>query len=99
MPSGPALYFQGSAILGGGAGSVFGDGLRCAGGTIVRLKVVQNVAGSSQYPAAGDVAVGARGLVAAPGSRVYQTWYRDSVAYCTASTFNLTNGVMVAWRP
>ena len=99
MPSGPALYFQGSAILGGGAGSVFGDGLRCAGGMIVRLKVVQNVAGSSQYPAGGDVSASVRGLVSVPGSRVYQTWYRDSAAYCTASTFNLTNGVMVAWRP
>jgi hypothetical protein len=31
--------------------------------------------------------------------RYYQLWYRDSVSYCTAATYNLTNGVQVQWMP
>jgi len=26
-------------------------------------------------------------------------WFRNSAAYCTASTFNLTNGLRVTWLP
>src|SRR4029079_17831326 len=33
-----ALFFQGTSPQTGGAGAVFGDGLRCANGTVVRLK-------------------------------------------------------------
>jgi|GEM_PF-5986206 len=53
MPDSAALYFQGTVMANGGAGSVFGDGLRCAGGTIVRLGIKLNVAGTSQFPAPG----------------------------------------------
>jgi hypothetical protein len=78
-------------------GAVFGDGLRCAGGTAVRLKTTTNVGGGSQYPQAGDPSVSTKGAVTAPGTRTYQVWYRNSAAFCTPSTFNLTNGVEVAW--
>ncbi len=33
------------------------------------------------------------------GNRTYQTWYRNAAAFCTASTFNLTNGTAIAWTP
>jgi hypothetical protein len=99
MPSSSALYFQGTTQLGGGAGASFGDGLRCASGTIIRLKTVTNVAGASQYPQAGDPSVSVKGMVAAPGTRTYQVWYRNAAAFCTVSTFNLTNGVEVSWGP
>jgi Tol biopolymer transport system component len=98
MPSSSALYFQGTATLGGGAGAVFGDGLRCAGGTITRLATKLNASGASRYPDVGDVPISIRGLVTA-GLRTYQLWYRNAAAYCTASTFNLTNGVSVTWTP
>jgi hypothetical protein len=91
------LYFQGTAQQAGGLGVAFGDGLRCAGGTIVRLKTLLNVAGASQYPQAGDPPVSVRGLVMAPGTRAYQVWYRNAAAFCTPDTFNLTNGVEVTW--
>ncbi len=97
MPNAPALYFQGTNQFAGGAGAAFGDGLRCAGGTIIRLKTVANVGGASQYPGAGDPSVSVRGLVAAPGLRTYQVWFRNAAEFCTPSTFNLTNGVEVAW--
>jgi hypothetical protein len=37
--------------------------------------------------------------VTAPGVRTYQAWYRNAAAFCTASTFNLTNGVQLTWGP
>ena len=37
MPSSSALYFQGTMELAGGLGTAFGDGLRCAGGSVIRL--------------------------------------------------------------
>ncbi len=97
MPDSSALYFQGTNQQAGGAGVVFGDGLRCAGGTVVRLKTVTNVAGASQYPQGGDPSVSVRGLVTTPGTRTYQIWYRNAAAFCTPSTFNLSNGVSVSW--
>src|SRR5690606_6997679 len=44
MPDSSALYFQGTNPIAWGAGAVFGDGLRCAGGAVVRLRTVENVA-------------------------------------------------------
>ncbi|MCY2959186.1 MAG: hypothetical protein NTY35_03390 [Planctomycetota bacterium] len=28
-----------------------------------------------------------------------QVWYRNAAAFCTASTFNLTNGLSAVWVP
>ena len=101
MTNAPALYFEGTMQLNGGAGAMFGDGLRCVGGTIVRLGIEANSSGSSHYPSAGDASVSVRGLVPpAGGTFTYQCWYRNAdPAFCTAATFNLTNGVQVAWTP
>jgi hypothetical protein len=99
MPNSSALYFQGTSTVNGGLGVVFGDGLRCAGGAIVRLGTQSNAGGSSQYPAAGDPPVSVRGLVSLPGTRTYQVWYRNAASFCTAATFNLTNGLSVSWEP
>jgi hypothetical protein len=97
MPDSTALYLQGSTQQNGGAGSVFGDGLRCVAGSIVRLGIKTNAGGASQYPSIGDPSVSLRGGIAAPGTRRYQVWYRNAAAFCTPSTFNLTNGVEVTW--
>ncbi len=97
MSNSGALYFQGTARVAAGAGAVFGDGLRCAGGAIVRLATKTNVAGASRFPAAGDPSLSVRGMVTTPGTRTYQVWYRNAAAFCTPSTFNLTNGLEVTW--
>jgi hypothetical protein len=97
MPNSSALFFQGTTRVNGGAGVVFGDGLRCAGGSIVRLKVVANAGGSSHYPQAGDPPVSVRGGVNVPGTRTYQVWYRNAASFCTPSTFNPTNGLEIQW--
>ena len=43
MPNSSALYFQGTTAQSGGLGVVFGDGLRCVGGTVIRLGTKANV--------------------------------------------------------
>jgi hypothetical protein len=97
MPSSSALYFQGTSAVAGGAGTAFGDGLRCAGGAVIRLGTKTNALGASQYPVAGDLPVSVRGAVTPGDTRVYQVWYRNAAPFCTPDTFNLTNGLAVAW--
>jgi len=100
MPDSSALYFQGTTQLGGGHGVVFGDGLRCTGGSLVRLRVKINVGGRSMYPEAGEVPISIAGSIPpGGGARNYQVWYRNAAAFCTASTFNLTNGLEIFWLP
>jgi hypothetical protein len=97
MPNSSALYFQGTTQQAAGAGAVFGDGLRCAGGTIIRLGTKTNVTGSSQYPEGADVLISVKGGLSAGNVRTYQVWYRNAAAFCTSATFNLSNGLEVQW--
>ncbi len=99
MPDSSVLYFQGTARLGGGLGVAFEDGLRCAGGTGMRLLMKTNVGGASQYPEIGDVPISIHGSNAPGTVRTYQAWYRNAADFCTPSTFNLTNGVEATWGP
>jgi len=98
MPNSACLYLQGSSLIGGGAGAVFGDGLRCAGGNVVRLGTENNVSGASAYPGVGDLSISVRGACAPGDVRVYQAWYRNSASFCTPDTFNLTNAWQVVWQ-
>jgi len=95
VPNGPALYFQGT----GQTSIAFGDGLLCAGVGIVRLGVVFATGNTSAYPSGALPLVHVQGLDVAGNLRTYQAWYRDAVVFCTASTFNLTNGIQLTWVP
>jgi hypothetical protein len=86
----------------------FGDGLRCAGGQLLRLATKTAVQGWARFPdfAAGDPSIQARaqslGAPIPPGAtRVYQTYYRDVAAsFCpppAGGAFNVTNGVRIVW--
>jgi hypothetical protein len=98
MPDSSALYFQGTARAAGGAGILFGDGLRCVAGTVVRLGTQTNAGGASQYPEPADLPVHVKGMIGAPGVRHYQCWYRNAnPTFCTPATFNLSNGMQVTW--
>ncbi len=99
MPNSSALYFQGTSQQSGGNGVAFGDGLRCAGGTVVRISTRANSAGTSSYPGVGEPNLSVKGLVTMPGTRTYQVWYRNAASFCTVSTFNLSNGLELAWAP
>jgi hypothetical protein len=95
MPTSSALYFQGTTTV----SAAFGDGLRCVGGSVIRLSTKFNDAnGASSYPGPGDAPISLRGLIPlVGGTRYYQAWYRNAASFCTASTFNLTNGLEIVW--
>jgi hypothetical protein len=94
-----ALFFQGTAQSGGGAGTIFGDGLRCAAGTVIRLGTEPvTAAGNSTHPGAGDPDISVSGAIPAGGAtRYYQIWYRNVAAFCTPNGWNLSNGLTVEW--
>ncbi len=99
VSSSVVLFFQGTAQTGGGMGSAFGDGLRCAGGSIVRLGTVQGVGGAAQFPGPNDPQLHTAGQITGAGAvRTYQVWYRNAAPFCTPSTFNLTNGLQLTWQ-
>ena len=103
VPDGPSLYFQATTVFGSGNGVTFGDGLRCAGGIVVRLGIVTSASNTSQYPTIlppTNVPISVRGSCAPGFVGTYQVWYRDSdPTYCMPATFNLTNGYQLAWVP
>jgi hypothetical protein len=72
MTSSTCLYIHGTSRATGGAGSAFGDGLRCAAGTVVRLGFATNAAGASRFPAVGGPALSAAGHARAGDVRHYQ---------------------------
>jgi len=84
-------------------GVVFGDGLRCATGTLKRLYTKNAVTGSSSAPTAGEYPITVRsellGDIILPGeSRYYQRYYRDNhPAFCNGLGFNVTNAVRIDW--
>ncbi|MBI5361893.1 MAG: prolyl oligopeptidase family serine peptidase [Planctomycetes bacterium] len=97
MPATAAcIFLQGDAPT----DVVFGDGVRCAGGTLLRLATRTSAAGASSYPGPGAPSVSTRGQVT-PGSgvvRSYQTYFRNAAAaFCPPATFNVTNGARVTW--
>jgi hypothetical protein len=97
MPNSSVLYFQGANVINGGAGVVFGDGVKCTSGPFVRLGTKSNVDGASVYPGAADPMLSVRGMITTAGTRHYQARYRNSAPFCTPDTFNYTSGVSVAW--
>jgi hypothetical protein len=89
------IFIQSAATSGG---TLFGDGLLCASGAILRLGAKTTVAGSATFPGPGDPPlVNVGGVSANGGTRYYQVLYRNSVAFCTSATFNMTNGVRLVW--
>jgi hypothetical protein len=96
LPGQPALLFVGTMAVNAGAGMPFGDGLRCAGGTVVRL--------GTETPDANGDAVWGPGLRAIGGwgagdTRFFQAWYRNPTGGPCATGFNLTNGMQVSFAP
>ena len=100
VPNTSLLFFQGTQQVNSGLGAGFGDGLRCAGGSVVRLKSRNAALNFAAYPAGGDAPVSVQGaLPLAGGTRHYQVWYRNAATFCTSATFNLSNGWSVTWTP
>lgn len=97
MPNGRTLYYQATHTPNGGAGQLFGDGLRCISGANVRLGTRVNANGASQYPQPGEPSISVRGMVSPGHVRFYQVQYTNQASFCTAATYNFTNGMQVTW--
>ena len=95
-PGKPGLYFQGDNLVSMGLGAMFGDGLRCAGGEVVRMQVVTaDFFGDSST----SVDVAQAGGVSAGEVKRYQLWYRNPGVSSCLTGFNLTNGYEITWTP
>jgi len=100
QPSNTGLYFQANNAVNGGHGNPFGDGLRCAGGGLIRLQIrTSNPAGTSST----TIAIGVTGGVSAGDTKRYQCWYRDTSGSqpcgVGVNDFNLSNGYEITWLP
>jgi hypothetical protein len=96
MVQGICVFLQGSAL----AQAPFGDGLRCAGGSLIRLGAKSVVGGASSFPQAGDPAISVKGAVPPSGGvRYYQVFYRNPNGSPCGTFFNITSGVSVIWQP
>ena len=98
-----SIVLQGRAAI---APVDFGDGLRCAGGQLVRMYVKTAIAGVVTAPQPGDPGILERSAAAGDpiplgATRVYQAYYRDpSPSFCPGpqgSTFNASSAIAIAW--
>ncbi|MBK7644142.1 MAG: hypothetical protein IPJ19_14030 [Planctomycetes bacterium] len=107
IPGALSVFLQGDAQLSSAA--VFGDGIRCVGGTLKRLYIRNaDSAGSVEAPQVndGDPSITQRSAalgdtITQGSTRYYQVYYRDpNPSFCAApqgGTFNVTNGVILNW--
>ncbi|MCB9914880.1 MAG: hypothetical protein H6828_06975 [Planctomycetes bacterium] len=90
----PGLFFRADNAINGGGGVVFGDGLRCAGGNVVRLQIAPaNASGQAST----SVSISA-GLVAGDVKR-FQYWCRIPGCSPCGSSFTLSNGYEITFTP
>jgi endonuclease/exonuclease/phosphatase family metal-dependent hydrolase len=93
-----AIFLKGD--LRSTTGYVFGDGVRCADGNLIRLGTLVSVAGAASYPGPGQQLVSVRGATP-PGSGLtghYQTYYRNAAGtFCPPETFNVSNALQITW--
>jgi hypothetical protein len=96
LPGKPALMFHGPGVINGGAGVVFGNGLRLVGGQVRRAGIFVP---DSMGRAAWGPGLGSTSPWVSGSSRHFQVWYRDPAHYTCGDVFNLTNAVTVTFQP
>jgi hypothetical protein len=106
MPAGTiCLFVQGSVA---GPAIPFGDGLRCAAGTLKRLYMLATPSGEIVVPPPASSPVSLRSAIegdvlAAGSTRAYQVFYRDAdPLFCPApagNTFDMSSGLTIVWAP
>jgi hypothetical protein len=92
------IFLFGDDVEAGGV--PFGDGVRCVGGTLLRMGIAQASAGVAQYPIAGQLPVSVRCGTPVGSGRIgrYQTYFRNAAAaFCPPELFNVTNGLRLRW--
>jgi hypothetical protein len=106
-PTAFSIFLQGNSVI--SAGVTFGQGVRCAGGSLKRLYIHSASGGvvSGGFGVGSDQPVHVRsaalGDTIPPGGvREYQVYYRDPTILggCPSlSTFNSSQGQQVTWNP
>jgi hypothetical protein len=96
LPNSSAILLQGDQLT---TQTAFGDGIRCVDGNILRLGTTTIASGQTFYPGPGQLPISVRGQVSEPGTRYYQTYYRNAANYCTPATANASDGLAVHWTP
>lgn len=101
-----SIFLQGTLNIPNGV--VFGDGVRCVGGSLKRLYVRAASAGTVNAPIVGtDVSVSAQSAIlgdniTAGSTRFYGVYYRDANAlFCPnppGNTWNIGNSYSVLWN-
>ena len=100
LPSALSIVLQGNVEI---APVNFGDGVRCAGGSLKRLYVKHAIGGTITAPEAGDSSITARSAqlgdtIPLAETRVYQVYYRDAnLGFCPGG-FNVSSGLAIAWQ-
>jgi hypothetical protein len=103
-PTALSIFLQGNVRL--SSALHFGDGLRCAAGSLKRIAVESAVGGVVSYPGSGDPSISAQSAtlgdpLSLGDIRIYQVYYRDPTAtFCpspTGSTFNASQAVQLVW--
>jgi probable HAF family extracellular repeat protein len=104
-PTAFSIFLQGNAAVGP---LNYGDGLRCAGGTLKRLYSRNAVGGIVTAPQGADPSISTRSAslgdpIPVGGTRDYQVYYRDpSASFCPAppgNTWNIGNALQAVWNP
>jgi Tol biopolymer transport system component len=103
LPSAMSIAFQGNSAI---SPVLYGDGLRCLSGTLLRLYIKSAVGGSISVPEAGDPSIPIRSAILGDpiplgASRFYHVYYRDErPSFCPAplgELFNVTHAIAIAW--
>jgi len=91
----PALLYTGINRIQAGQGVGFGDGLRCAGGAVVRLGVrFADGGGGAEWSAPFSNAPWSAGV-----TRHFQVWFRNNQVTACGGGFNLSNGYTIDFTP
>jgi len=104
QPNNTGLFFQALNDLDGG-GAFLGDGIRCAGGLLKRMKVQSNDANGDANTSGTVISVRSAQLgdLLSPGDvRRYQWWYRDTgnpPCGPGVNDSNTSNGLEIHWQP
>jgi archaellum component FlaF (FlaF/FlaG flagellin family) len=99
LPTALSIIFQGGTVV---APTTFGDGLRCAGGTLKRLYVKGASGGSITAPQTGDPSISMRSAtlgdpISLGATRTYQVYYHDANLVFCPGGFNASGAVAIAW--
>ena len=98
-PTGNCIFLKGDTD--NPLGETFGDGLRCATGTLIRLRTKPLSAGAASFPDTADtITLSARGgtPVGSGLTGYYTVYYRNAAAaFCPPATFNAANGYAITW--